>query len=96
MTFLLAQLAVDEAVTKDVIGHRSPQLDVVDREVAVFINRFGMPRMRLECEAKRRIIEACAGINNLQDEYARGLRDEVLSALELPYANYPNDGISSP
>lgn len=78
--FLLARIAEDEQTARP--GFEAGQ-------------QYGTPwhwrspaRVLAECEAKRQMLKYCGVVDDFQDEYAVGLRDEILSALAKPYTGH--------
>jgi hypothetical protein len=47
-------------------------------------------RTQRECAAKRAIVKDCVFVSDVQDEYATGLRDDVLGHLASVYASHPD------
>lgn len=41
-----------------------------------------------ECAAKRAIVESCTAVDDWQDEYAVGLRDDTLQSLAAAYSDH--------
>lgn len=75
--FLLARIAEDEADARgDTLGAVIPQ------------DCWGPDRVLAECEAKRRIVDACQNVE--QVHAAEFLADRMLAFLALPYADHPD------
>jgi len=95
LEFLEARIAEDEAVRRAVIGHRGAA-DGLDIEVQRFNAWFGPARLRVECEAKRRIVaafeyrEARADESPITAAHATGLLLAIrnLAAVYLDHPDY--------
>lgn len=89
--FLLARIAEDEAVARafDGIPSRAYETDGLAAS-AEYVTVYASPaRVLAECEAKRRVVERCAALADIQvRRQTRELAGDTLRALALPYADH--------
>jgi len=83
--FLLARIAEDEGVARDV-GEGYPRA-LLGPSAHSHAFKWLPARVLAECEAKRRIMEECADLASSEDVYTHA--DLILCALALPYADHP-------
>jgi hypothetical protein len=106
--FLEARIAHDEAVAREAIAMRDridytnpptvPDLGFMAFEdLGVPAVVVGPERVLAECEAKRRIVDACSSVMGNEDPHASldedgwvSLMWETMYALALPYAAHPD------